>query len=73
MQENDSHEKVIYMGDVQGPEKVNNTCIKTKHAGMMDRGFNVIDFCGSLFHHLNQTEITCHPPFTTLFFSCTLT
>jgi hypothetical protein len=44
MQENDSREKVIYMGDVQGPEKVNNTCMKTKHAGMMDRGFTVIDF-----------------------------
>jgi hypothetical protein len=27
--------KVIYMG----PEKVNETCMKTIHAEMMDRGF----------------------------------
>jgi hypothetical protein len=33
--------EVIYMGDVQGPEKVNDTCVKTKHAGRMDRGLNV--------------------------------
>jgi hypothetical protein len=25
------------MGDVQGPEKVNDTCVKTVHVGMMDR------------------------------------
>jgi hypothetical protein len=41
MQENDSCGKVIYMGDIQGPEKVNNTCVKTVHAGMMDIGFTV--------------------------------
>jgi hypothetical protein len=41
MQENDSCEKIIYMGDVQGPEKVNNAYVKTVHAGMMDRGFTV--------------------------------
>jgi hypothetical protein len=31
----------IYMGDVQGPEKVNDSCMKTMHARMMDRGFTV--------------------------------
>jgi hypothetical protein len=25
------------MGNVQGPEKVNGTCVKAVHAGMMDR------------------------------------
>jgi hypothetical protein len=29
------------MGDVEGPEKANDTCVKTMHAGMMDRGFTV--------------------------------
>jgi len=29
------------MGDVQGPKKVNDTCMKTMHGGMMDRGFTV--------------------------------
>jgi hypothetical protein len=29
------------MGDVQGPEKMNDTCRKTMHSGMMDRGFSV--------------------------------
>jgi hypothetical protein len=24
--------KVVYMGDVQGPEKVNDACVKTMHA-----------------------------------------
>jgi hypothetical protein len=33
MQENDTLGKFIYMGDVQGPEKVNNTCMKTMHVG----------------------------------------
>jgi hypothetical protein len=42
MRENDSFGKVIYMGDVQGPEKVKDTCVKTMHVGMMDRGFTVI-------------------------------
>jgi hypothetical protein len=36
MQEKDSYGKVIYMGDVWGPGKVNNTCVKTMHAGMID-------------------------------------
>jgi hypothetical protein len=30
------------MGDVQGPEKVNDTCVKTLHVGTMDRGFIVL-------------------------------
>jgi hypothetical protein len=29
--ENDSCRKVIYMGDVQRPEKVNDICVKTMH------------------------------------------
>jgi len=32
------------MGDVQGPEKVNDTCMKTMHVRMMDRGFSVLAF-----------------------------
>jgi hypothetical protein len=42
IQENDSYREVIYMGDVQGPEKVNDTCVKTMHAGTMDRGFTLL-------------------------------
>jgi hypothetical protein len=41
MLENDSCENVIYMLDVQEPEKVNDTCVKTMHTGTMDRGFTV--------------------------------
>jgi hypothetical protein len=44
MRENYSCGRVIYMGNVQGPEKMNNTCMKTMHAGMMDSGFT-IRFC----------------------------
>jgi hypothetical protein len=44
MQENDSCRKVIYVADVQGPEKMNHTCMKTMHAGMMNRGFTTISF-----------------------------
>lgn len=29
------------MGDVQGPGKLNDTCMKTMCAGMMNRGFTV--------------------------------
>jgi hypothetical protein len=32
MRENDSCRKVIYMGDVQRPEKENNTYVKVTHA-----------------------------------------
>jgi hypothetical protein len=42
MRENNSLEKVTYMGNVQGPEKVNDTCLKTMHVGTMDRGFTVL-------------------------------
>jgi hypothetical protein len=42
MYENSSCRKVIYMGDVQGPEKVNDAWVKTVHARTMDRGFIVI-------------------------------
>jgi hypothetical protein len=31
------------MGDVQGPEKENYACVKTVHAGMMNRGSTVIE------------------------------
>jgi hypothetical protein len=48
MQENDSCGKVIYMDDVQGPEKVNDTCMKTVHAGTQDRGFSVYTVCQKL-------------------------
>jgi riboflavin synthase len=34
--------KVIYMGDVQGSEKLDDTCVKTMHVGMMGRGFTVV-------------------------------
>jgi hypothetical protein len=36
------------MGAVQGPDKVDDTCMKTMHAVMMDRGFTV--------QELNQTH-----------------
>jgi hypothetical protein len=39
---NDSYGKVIYMGNVHGPEKVNDTCVKTVRVGAMDRGFTVL-------------------------------
>jgi hypothetical protein len=29
------------MGDVQGPQKVNDTCVKEMHVGTMERGFTV--------------------------------
>jgi hypothetical protein len=40
--ENDSCGKVIYLGDVRGPEKVNDTCVETVHVGTMDRGFTLL-------------------------------
>jgi hypothetical protein len=52
MQDNDSCEKVTYMGDAQGPEKVNNTCVKTMHAVMMARGFTVLASQGLYFLEL---------------------
>jgi hypothetical protein len=39
--ENDSCGKVVYMGDAQGPEKVNNLFVKTMHAGTIDCVFTV--------------------------------
>jgi hypothetical protein len=42
MQGNDSSGKVIYMSNIQGPEKVNDTCVETLLAGTMDRGFTVV-------------------------------
>jgi hypothetical protein len=43
MRENDSCGKVIYIGYGQGPEKVNDTCMKNMHAGMIARGFTVFE------------------------------
>jgi hypothetical protein len=37
------------MGDVQGPEKVNDTCVETMHLGMIDRGFTVALLTSSVF------------------------
>jgi hypothetical protein len=34
--------EVICMGDVEGSEKVTDTCMKTVPAGTMDRDFTVI-------------------------------
>jgi hypothetical protein len=42
MQENNSCGEVIYMGEIQGPEKLNDICMKTMCARMMDRGFTLI-------------------------------
>jgi hypothetical protein len=48
MQENDTTRKmyliylyIIYVGDVQGPEKMNDTCRKTMQRRTMDRSFTV--------------------------------
>lgn len=41
MRENGSCGKVIYIGDVPGPEKENDTCVKTLPVGTMDRGFTI--------------------------------
>jgi hypothetical protein len=30
------------MGDVQGPEKVNDTYMKTMHTAMLDKGFTAV-------------------------------
>jgi hypothetical protein len=32
------------MGIVLGPEKINDTCMKVMHMGMMDRGITVVTF-----------------------------
>lgn len=40
---NDSCWKVIYMGDVYGPEKMKIACVKTIHARTMVRGFNGVE------------------------------
>jgi hypothetical protein len=44
MQEIDSCRKVTYMGDVQGLEKMNDTCVNTMHVGTMARGFTAFVF-----------------------------
>jgi hypothetical protein len=42
--------KVIYMGNVEQPKKVNDACVRTMHAGTMDKGFTVNSYCiGCIF------------------------
>jgi hypothetical protein len=41
---NDNCGKVTYMGNLQGPKKENDTCVKTMHVGTMDRGFTVYNY-----------------------------
>jgi hypothetical protein len=36
MWEKGSYGEVIYMGNVQEPQKINNTCMKTMHVRTMD-------------------------------------
>jgi hypothetical protein len=43
--------KVIYMGNVKGPDKVNDICMKTMHAEMMDKGFTVFGSSKCIFYH----------------------
>jgi len=33
---------IVYVGDMYGPEKVNNTCRKMMHRRTMDRGFTIL-------------------------------
>jgi hypothetical protein len=58
MQENYTCGKVTYMGDVQGPEKVNDTCMKTMHAGTMDRGFTV--YMSTLCISFKSVQVLLH-------------
>jgi hypothetical protein len=60
MQENNSCGKFIYIGDVQGPEKVNDTCVKTMHAGTMYRGFTVNNYMDASFHSFYITDIVIY-------------
>jgi len=54
------------MGDVQGPQKVNDTYVKTMHAGLTDRSFTVSHYtmgCVATFrdNEISQTVYqTCH-------------
>jgi hypothetical protein len=43
------------MGDAQVPEKVHNTCMKTMHARMKDRGITVPLYGISYFHPEGNT------------------
>jgi hypothetical protein len=40
--DNDSCRKVIYMGDLQGAGKANDTCMKMMPVEMMDRSFTTL-------------------------------
>lgn len=55
MQENSSCRKVTYMGNVKRPETVNDTCMKTMHVVVMNRGFTV--FCYEQFFICIPREI----------------
>jgi hypothetical protein len=63
---NNECRKVIYMGDVQGPQKVNDTYVKTMHAGLMDRSFTVSHYTMGSVATFRNNEIsqtvyqTCH-------------
>jgi hypothetical protein len=47
------------MGDVQRPGKVDDTCVKTVHAGMVDRGFTL--FLRLYIHHLSfKIFVSCY-------------
>jgi hypothetical protein len=50
LQKNDKCEKLIYIGNVQGPEKVNDTCVKTMHVGTINRGFTVYNISITYTH-----------------------
>jgi hypothetical protein len=49
------HLEVIHMGSVQLSEKVNDTCMKTVHAGTMDRDFTVLKMTFlTTLHHMKR-------------------
>jgi hypothetical protein len=54
MREKNNCGEVIYVGDVQEPEKVNGTCMKAVHMGTMGRGFSVIIFH---MHNLYRSKL----------------
>jgi hypothetical protein len=54
---NECCRKVIYIGDVHGPEKVNDISVKTMQAGTMDRGFIV----NILSHSTHNRSVVTKP------------
>jgi hypothetical protein len=69
MCKNDSCGKAIYMGNMKGPEKVNNACVKTMYMGAMNGGvslyllylfcviFGRLTFIFFLFKHVQNNFI----------------